>query len=181
MSSSKSEQAQAFERLMRPHLDKLYRLAFRLTGTVADAEDLVQDVLVKLYTRRAELSSIEDLSPWLGRVLYNLFVDTRRRSKRRRLGLVATDVEQQSASATHHSPAPDPQAQTAQAFDISRLHEALQRLSEEHRTVVLLHDAEGYTLAEIQRVTDVPVGTLKSRLHRARARLREILKEDGTL
>ena len=179
MSGSSSEHAEAFEGLIRPYLSRLYRLAFRLTGTVADAEDLVQDVLVKLYARRAELSSIEELSPWLGRVLYNQFVDAQRRSKRRRLSLVDTDAYDHSA--TQDSPASDPQAQTEQSLDISRLHEALQSLSEEHRTVVLLHDAEGYTLTEIQRVTGVPVGTLKSRLHRARARLREILREHGTL
>ena len=59
--------------VLRPHLDRLYRLAFRLTGARADAEDLVQDVLVKVCARAEELTSIRDLSPWLGRVLYNQF------------------------------------------------------------------------------------------------------------
>ncbi len=63
---------------------------------------------------------------------------------------------------------------------LASLDRALNQLSEEHRTVVLLHDTEGYKLAEIQIITDTPVGTLKSRLHRARARLREILESDGT-
>ena len=57
---------------------------------------------------------------------------------------------------------------------------ALARLSEEHRVVVLLHDTEGYKLEEIQDLIGTPIGTIKSRLHRARARLREILEEDGT-
>ena len=61
-----------------------------------------------------------------------------------------------------------------------RLDAALQKLSEDHRIVVLLHDTEGYKLEEIQDLTGVPVGTIKSRLHRARARLRQILEEDGT-
>ena len=61
-----------------------------------------------------------------------------------------------------------------------RLDNALRQLSEEHRLVVLLHDTEGYKLNEIQELTGTPVGTLKSRLHRARARLREILNADGT-
>ena len=58
---------------------------------------------------------------------------------------------------------------------------ALGQLSDDHRIVVLLHDTEGYKLAEIEAMTGVPVGTVKSRLHRARARLREILTKDGTL
>ncbi len=62
-----------------------------------------------------------------------------------------------------------------------RLDAALGQLSEEHRVVVLLHDTEGYKLKEIQDITGIPVGTIKSRLHRARARLREILSTDGTL
>ena len=61
-----------------------------------------------------------------------------------------------------------------------RLDSALQKLSDEHRLVVLLHDTEGYKLKEIEELTGTPVGTLKSRLHRARARLREILDSDGT-
>ena len=62
-----------------------------------------------------------------------------------------------------------------------RLDKALEQLSDEHRIVVLLHDTEGYKLKEIEELTGVPVGTVKSRLHRARARLREILVNDGTI
>jgi len=65
--------------------------------------------------------------------------------------------------------------------NIRQLDAALSRLSHEHRLVVLLHDAEGYKMTEIQALTGVPVGTVKSRLHRARARLREILAQDGTI
>jgi RNA polymerase sigma-70 factor (ECF subfamily) len=61
-----------------------------------------------------------------------------------------------------------------------RLDRALARLSDDHRLVVLLHDTEGYQLNEIQELTGTPIGTLKSRLHRARARLRELLEKDGT-
>ena len=64
---------------------------------------------------------------------------------------------------------------------LKRLDAALQKLSEEHRIVVLLHDTEGYKLNEIQELTGAPVGTIKSRLHRARARLRDILTKDGTI
>ena len=64
---------------------------------------------------------------------------------------------------------------------VRRLDAALQQLSEEHRVVVLLHDTEGYKLEEIEGMTGIPVGTIKSRLHRARARLRQILQEDGTI
>ena len=167
----------AFDRLLGPQLPRLYRLAYRLTGTVADAEDLLQDVLIKLYGRRQELTSIEDLSPWLSRVLYNQFVDDRRRFARRRLAVV-NDSSPEGAAQLDALPAGnlDPADEAALAFDITQLHVALQQLSDEHREVVLLHDAEGYTLEEVHRITGVAVGTLKSRLHRARARLRELIE-----
>ena len=68
----------------------------------------------------------------------------------------------------------------AAGVDIRRLRTALDRLSMQHREILLLHDAEEYKLIEIQQLTGIPVGTLKSRLHRARARLRELLGEEGT-
>ena len=79
-------------------------------------------------------------------------------------------------------PGPDsPERDAERADDIIRLDNALSELSENHRLIVLLHDVEGYKLAEIQEITGDPVGTLKSRLHRARARLRELLSKGGTL
>ena len=74
----------------------------------------------------------------------------------------------------------DPHLNQVRLDNIMRLDRALARLSDDHRLVVLLHDTEGYQLNEIQELTGTPIGTLKSRLHRARARLREILATDGT-
>ena len=173
---SSSDNHASFEQTLRPHLERLYRLAYRLTGHRPEAEDLVQDVLTKLFCRGDELSSIDDLSPWLGRVLYNQFVDNRRRY-RKRLRLVENARESADPFEAIASDVASPEDEADRALDISRLQSALEQLSEDHRTVVLLHDTEGYKLAEIQRFTGVPVGTLKSRLHRARARLRELLAE----
>ncbi|MCZ6809017.1 MAG: sigma-70 family RNA polymerase sigma factor, partial [Proteobacteria bacterium] len=78
-------------------------------------------------------------------------------------------------------PGPDDPVYNNQRIEqLQRLDKALAQLSDEHRLVVLLHDTEGYKLTEIQDLTGVPVGTVKSRLHRARARLRDILTADGT-
>jgi RNA polymerase sigma-70 factor (ECF subfamily) len=74
----------------------------------------------------------------------------------------------------------NPVANNERQQQLARLDAALQRLSDEHRIVVLLHDTEGYKIKEIQELTGTPAGTVKSRLHRARARLRELLIEDGT-
>jgi RNA polymerase sigma factor (sigma-70 family) len=170
-----------FDELVRPHLDKLYRLSFRLTQSVTDAEDLLQDVLCKIYERRAELSSISDLGPWLSRVLYNQFIDSTRKQKRRRLRVVAeNELPANSSVESYPDPHSDPQTAAVTQFDIDRVSQALQQLSVEHSTVIVMHDVEGYKLEEMQVITGVPIGTLKSRLSRARTRLKEILTSDGT-
>lgn len=111
--------------------------------------------------------------------MYNLFIDDRRRFARRRLHTVdegALPGDGLEALAGSEDPVRD-----TERFDKMRqLDKALDQLSEEHRLIVLLHDTEGYKLTEIQELTGVPVGTIKSRLHRARARLREILVDSGT-
>src|SRR6266850_6068124 len=82
-----------FEDLLRPQVEYLYRLAWRFTGSVADAEDLVQDVLIKLFPRTRELLEIERLRPWLARVLYRQFVDSIRKQARSPNAGFADDAE----------------------------------------------------------------------------------------
>ena len=171
---------QTFERLVQPHFDKLYRLAWRLTGSKAEAEDLFQELLIKAYGKLDDLVQIEEPGSWLCRVMYNLFIDEQRRFKRRRMLIVEEGHLPGEGIAGLPGPG-DPAYDKQRSERIQRLDAALQQLSDEHRVVVLLHDTEGYKMNEIQELTGVPLGTVKSRLHRARSRLREILTADGTL
>ena len=168
-----------FERIVRPHMDRLYRLAWRLAGTKAEAEDLFQELLMKAYGKTEQLIDIEEPGTWLSRIMYNLFIDEQRRFKRQRLQTV-DEGHLPGAGLSELAGDLDPVADKARYDKLQSLNRALQQLSEEHRLVVMLHDTEGYKLQEIQVITETPVGTLKSRLHRARARLREILENDGT-
>jgi len=176
------DESTVFQDLIRPHLSDLYRLAYRFTGAVADAEDLVQEVLIKVYERRSELTSIGALRPWLSRVLYNQFIDNVRRYSRQRLQSVPLDPQGADAISNEalQSQEPDPEDAAEHAFNINELGRALESLSLEHRAVLLMHDSQGYKLEEIQVITGTPLGTLKSRLHRARARLRDLLSSGGT-
>lgn len=170
---SRPSEHEQFEKLLQPHLQQLYRLAYRFTGQRADAEDLVQDVVVKLYPRMQEMQKVEKLSPWLARVLYRHFVDRVRSKQRSPLHLVS-DEETELDERSHEQA--DPAGTTENALLQSRLQTALDQLNEDQRALMLLHDVEGYTLNEIHIMHDVSIGTLKSRLNRARARLRELLK-----
>lgn len=111
--------------------------------------------------------------------MYNLFIDERRRFARRRLHTVEEGRLPGDGLAGFAS-TQDPARDNERREKFLMLDAALSRLSDEQRLVVLLHDTEGYKLNEIHELTGVPVGTIKSRLHRARARLREILTRSGT-
>jgi RNA polymerase sigma-70 factor (ECF subfamily) len=169
----------AFEKLVRPHFDRLYRLAWRLGCQKAEAEDLFQELLIKAYGKLDELVKIDKPGPWLCRMMYNLFIDERRRFARRRVHTVE-EGELAGDGLAGLPGTQDPAMDHERREKILKLDAALSKLSDQHRIVVLLHDTEGYKLSEIQELTGVPVGTVKSRLHRARARLREILINDGT-
>ena len=162
-----------FESLLHPHLPRLYKLAYRFTGQRADAEDLVQDVVVKLYPRLQEMQKVERLGPWLARVLYRHFVDKVRSKQRSPLHLVGED---EPAADDREDIKPGPAGNVEAALLQNRLQEALDQLNEDQRTLIILHDVEGYTLNEIHTIQVVSIGTLKSRLNRARNRLRDLLK-----
>ena len=156
---------QRFTALVRPHLDILYRMAWRWSGHPQDAEDLVQDLLLKLVDRLDEMERIEKLRPWLLRILYRRFVDQFRRQQRSPVefadpqgiedlarGVTTTDIENQEQVAR-----------------------ALAALDAEQRDTIVLHDIEGYTAAEVATILDIQPGTVKSRVHRARNRMKELL------
>lgn len=176
---SNADQQQSFEKLVRPHFDRLYRLAWRLCGQKAEAEDLFQELLIKAFGKLDDLIDIDEPGSWLSRIMYNLFIDERRRFARRRVHTV--EEGEMTGDGIAGLPGSDDPAWDQERLErIRLLDSALDQLSDEHRLIVLLHDTEGYKLTEIHELTDIPVGTVKSRLHRARARLREILASDGT-
>jgi RNA polymerase sigma factor (sigma-70 family) len=164
-------QARRFDGLLRPHVLAMYRFAYRLLRDRHDAEDLVQDVLTKLYPRTAELAGVEVLRPWLLRVVYRQFVDVLRRQRRR----AATIDEDPAVAVEALDPTPGPEQQVAVRQGAERVRAALQSLNEDQRLLVMLHLQDGYTLAELAATLEVPIGTLKSRLHRAKAQLKEAL------
>ncbi len=162
-----------FEKLLQPHLKQLYRLAYRFTGQRDDAEDLVQDLLLKLYPRLDEIQSIDKPGPWLARVLYRQYIDRLRH--RQRSPLVSMEDEE-AVYETHADQQPQP-AQVAENLIHNRmLLQALTHLNADQRLAVILHDVEGYSLQEMEQIIGVSQGTLKSRLSRARAKLRERLE-----
>ena len=162
----------SFEALIAPHIDYLYRVAYRFCGNQAGAEDLVQDLLIKLYPRVEELRRLEQIRPWLVRVLYRQFIDQVRQNQRSPLH-GADDL------ADILLPIDDmrtPENEAEQDHLHKLLVKAMAKLNEEQRALISLHDIEGYTLQELEVMLETPLGTLKSRLHRTREKLRDTLE-----
>ncbi len=174
--SKKRIDADSFEALVSPHVEQLYRLAYRYTGQQADAEDLVQDLLIKLYPRTKELQQVAQLRPWLAKSLYYLYIDRYRAKQRNPIEFGQEHNVEEHPSLDAHQGELSPQRQDT----IRDLQRAIEHLSDDHRILILMHDVEAYTLTELETILDTPLGTLKSRLHRGRAKLRKQL-EEGTI
>jgi RNA polymerase sigma factor (sigma-70 family) len=162
-----------FAALVQPHYEVLYRVAYRFTRSVHDAEDLAQEVCVRAYPRLDELERLEQPRGWLLRVLYRLFVDSMRRYERKHVAPI-DDIDPDSLVCDR----PGPAEETERALERRRLSRAWQHLDQEQRALLSLHDVEGYSLAELKELTGLKDGTLKSRLHRARVRLGKLMQRD---
>jgi RNA polymerase sigma-70 factor (ECF subfamily) len=168
-----------FESFMRPYFDMLYRRAQRLTGNTADAEDLVQDLCVRVYSRFNALRSMENPKAWLFRVLHRLFIDFSRHKQRSPLRSMSS-IDNAESLMELACDRPGPEASVEAEFAQERVYRALRRLRPDEQLLLVLHEIEGYGLPEIQQITDLSQGTLKSRLHRARIKLgRLLIRQDS--
>ena len=173
-----------FEEYLRPHIDTLFRLAALWCGDRDDAEDLLQATLCKLFIVRDQLPDIDQLRPWTIRVMYRLFVDGLRRDDKKPLPMSGSNLLSEDENerlpmwANESAQQPDEVAETDTLT--FQLQAALQLLPPSRRALLIMHDVENYTLQEISESMEIPVGTVKSRLHRTRERLREFLVANGT-
>lgn len=170
--------ARQFEDCVRPWLGGMYRFAYRLTGQREDAEDLVQDVLTKLFPRAEELYAVEQPGPWLNRVLYRHFIDlTRKRGRQadRPASAIMSDEASRDFLDSLVDGSADPEGQVGQAQLQQAVATALDSLSPDQRTLLLLHEVDGWRQEDIAEVLGIAEGTVKSRLHRCRASLRKTM------
>ena len=158
-----------WDEVVREHADRVYRLAYRLSGNRADAEDLTQETFVRVFRSLAQYSP-GTFEGWLHRITTNLFLDGARRKQRIRFEGLADEMAHRLAGS---EPTP------AQAFDDSHLDDdvqaALKALPPEYRAAVVLCDIEGFSYEEIAATLGVKLGTVRSRIHRGRAQLAQQL------
>lgn len=159
-----SSRAPTWEEVAREHGRFLYTVAYRLTGNHDDAQDLVQEVLVRVQRGLATYQP-GSLEGWLSRIATNAFLDDVRRKKRRPLDLVGDDID-----LTATAPTVDEQLAAEQLPE--DLQAALRTLPEDYRAAVILCDVVGLSYPEIAESLSIPVGTVRSRIHRGRSMLR---------
>jgi len=174
---SRKSDSDRFETIMKPHFAALYSSARRLTASSADAEDLVQEVCVKAYLRLADLEAMEYQRAWLLRILYNLFIDDQRRQQRSPVSLASSleSVDQIQFAGPENL---QPEKETERMMSIRSILNAMRLLSKEQCSLLALHDIEGFSMAELHSLTGLPIGTIKSRLHRARIKLGRLLQRE---
>lgn len=167
-----------FEREAMPYLDKLYGAALRLTRSESDAEDLVQDTLLKAYRFYDRFEAGTNLKAWLLKILTNTFINRYRRTVRERKvfdGAVAKPVGEGVMSRAAMRALTTP-IETAQQRILAReIQKAIDELPEDYRIMILLADVEELSYKEIAEAIGCPIGTVMSRLHRARKTLQKKL------
>ena len=162
--------APSWEEIVRENTDRVYRLAYRLTGNRADAEDLTQEVFVRVF-RSLHSYQPGTFAGWLHRITTNLFLDGQRRKKRIRFDALGPAVERIAATTDSGSP-----ERRYEHHNLDRdIQEALDGLKPQYRAAVVLCDIEGLSYEEIAEVLGISMGTVRSRIHRGRAQLRSTL------
>lgn len=155
---------QAFERLLTPYLPRLYRLAYHLTRDPVDAEDILQDSVIKAFRSFSGFRQEADIYTWLARIVRNTVLDDFKRAVRRH-----EEAHEVVPERPEHVTEP-----RAERDELSALVRALvDQLSDKLREPLVLYDLEGYSYEEVAAILELNLGTVKSRLNRARLALRE--------
>lgn len=170
----------AYDVLVRRHFDRLFGFVYNMIGHRQDAEDLVQTIFVRAFRALRRFRGDSAFSTWLYRIALNTSYTAVAR-RRRRLGDVSlSELEDEGGWEPPAKVSGDldtPHSRVSRKELQHRLNEALQTLSEEHRQVVVLHDIQGWRHEEIAKLTNLPVGTVRSRLFYARRHLQQQLAE----
>ncbi|HLI49455.1 MAG TPA: sigma-70 family RNA polymerase sigma factor [Chthonomonas sp.] len=170
-----------FERLYQRSHRRAYNLAYRLTGNSADAEDVTQDAYVRAWNNFDNYDSSRSFESWLFRIITNRAIDLRRRQKRVPIYSLDAPVtsDEDGQTMVHEFPAPNsnPEELVVGPIMEERLQQALAALPEDYRTAILLCDVEEKSYQEIAEIMGCAIGTVRSRIHRARVMMRRFLEE----
>lgn len=172
----KAEYDRLFESEMMPHIKSLYHFAYRLSGNEDDANDLVQDAYLKAYRFIGSYERGSNAKAWLFRILKNSFINNYRKQSKEpnKIDYEEAETFLQTGKAAY-SDSIDGRERMFRDLIGDEVTKALSSLPVDFRTVIILCDIEEFTYEEIAKIIDIPIGTVRSRLHRARKMLRDAL------
>ena len=175
---SETEKYRIFDKEFMPHIDSMYNFAFRLTNDEDDANDLVQDTYMKAFRFINSFQEGTNAKAWLFRILKNSFInDYRKKSKEpSKVDYPEVETVYNSTEDAEFESTSDLRIEAVQDMIGDEVAMALNGLPVDFRTVIILCDIEGFTYEEMAKILDIPIGTVRSRLHRARNLLKEKLR-----
>lgn len=175
---AKKQRDEQFLKVFLPLINSLYNFAYRLSLDEDDANDLVQDTYLKAYRFYESFEQGTNAKAWLFRILKNSFINEYRRKTKEPNKVDYQEVESfynsEEADTKHTT---DLRVETVQELIGDEVANALNALEVDFRTVIILCDLEGFTYEEMAKILNIPIGTVRSRLHRARMLLKEKLRE----
>lgn len=186
LARAKQGDENAFELLIKPYMQKAYNLAYRMTGNKEDAWDMAQEALVRVYQRLGEFRGDSSFQTWVYRIATNVCVDELRKRRRQRFANVSLDepfaVEDGEMGRQFADMGERPDEYVERQDTNRMVQQALSRLDDEHRTVLVLRQYQEMSYEEIATTLRLPLGTVKSRINRALTALKEIffsLEQNG--
>ena len=162
----------AFGQLVTRYQDRLYNTLVHVTGSTDTAHDVVQDAFVQAYVKLESFERSSAFYTWLYRIAVNLAISRRRRER----PMVSVEHAREVLGHEPVDAADPPEARLEQRERACQVRQALAALHDEHRTILVLREVDGHSYEQIAEILELPIGTIRSRLHRARLQLRDQLK-----
>jgi len=173
---SDKQKQEVFDNEFMPHINSMYNFAYRLTFDEDDSKDLVQDTYLKAYRFIDSFQQGTNAKAWLFRILKNSFINDYRKKKKEPAKVDYQEVETfYNSEDVDRQITPDLRVEALQNLMGDEISNALNSLDVDFRTVIILCDLEGFKYDEMAKILDIPIGTVRSRLHRARNLLKEKL------
>lgn len=174
---TEQDKVNIFDKEFLPHIDSMYNFAYRLTFDEDDAKDLVQETYLKAFRFITSFQQGTNAKAWLFRILKNSFINDFRKKSKQPAKVDYQEVETYyNSEGIDETITTDLRVETVQDMIGDEVSNALNALAVDFRTVIILCDLEGFTYEEMAKILDIPIGTVRSRLHRARNLLKEKLQ-----
>lgn len=183
LKKAKNGNIEAFEKLINAHQKSVFNIAYRIIGNYDDANELAQEVFIKIFKSIKNFKEDSSFSTWVYKIATNTCLDELRKRKNKQV--VYIDESIKSEDGDFHREIKSEKYSPSEYLEKKELREFVQQeilsLPEEYRTVIILRDFQGFSYDEISKILNCPEGTVKSRINRARQRLKNIFKDKKEL